>query len=455
MFFEPTEVDIHTVASLLKLYLRELPAPLIPLTYYEKIIKIVNRDFSVDPDQALIDLIELVQSFPKIPYNMLQYLCRFLQEISRYEEINKMSAMNLATCFVHSFIRPEEDDPALLMGTSNNRTQVTYILISHCQQIFSKEYTVSGGAVSVDNSLVDLGDNDPSLADFDPYAQARHGMQQQNNVSHDPFALDDQRQSVQNLPAPIDPASAAAVNSSPEGSRQSRFSSNLQKGLTRSGSKRGGFIVDQNDSERESACSDPDSELNSPDYNYFAGSDLQLAQSQSTEVSRPNTNTEKSTDINRQATQESKDTINKASPERKSSILREKPQTPPRKSQSVKAPSPAARNKLTDSKSNSMDRIMPSIPPRPQSVLTPTVPPRPKQKRPVSDISETSTLLDTDVSHFSVEQLTSHINNLCKQLRTAQAEKQTMAEGMKKSVKKIAELQTKLTWYETKYGPQQ
>jgi hypothetical protein len=60
-----SEIDMHTVASLLKLYLRELPDPLIPLSYYEEIIRIVCRDMQLKPDEALVDLAALIQRLPE------------------------------------------------------------------------------------------------------------------------------------------------------------------------------------------------------------------------------------------------------------------------------------------------------------------------------------------------------------------------------------------------------
>ena len=67
--------------------------------------------------------------------------------------MNKMTAMNLATIFMHCFIRPEEDDPVLLMGTSSGRTQAVFILISKCREIFAPEGDELDEAVPVDDLL--------------------------------------------------------------------------------------------------------------------------------------------------------------------------------------------------------------------------------------------------------------------------------------------------------------
>ena len=462
MAFVETEIDMHTIASLLKLYLRELPNPLIPFKAYEPIIKIVTRDMALDPDKSLEDLVELVQSFPEVSYNMLQYLCRFLHEISLHEETNKMSAMNLATCFVHSFIRPEEDDPALLMGTSNGRTQVTYILILQSEKIFSMEYTPQGGLVTVD-AHVDFEDgsgdvgSSPPHKEFNPQALARHVDVAQQNVD-DLFAMDDKRVSVRNLPEPINPQTAEDRKSN------AAFESKLQKGLARTGSKRGAVIVDRESSSSEKEHHEDDIELPSPISDYYA----MTPQSPPT-ADELASSPERTTMFPQQE---------------RTSILRETPQTQDKKPAPIPSPRPASKP-------------TPSIPPRPQSMQIPTVPPRPRVRKTVSaqnistngsdSIPEQDTIViedntrasvvDIDTSDFSLEQLRDHTKALCHELRAERvvndnlrtkyedsqqthkkalqnmaakldAERNTLAQ----TVDKVVELQMKITGYEMNYG---
>ncbi len=154
--FTIPDVDVHTVASLLKLYLRELPEPVVPRQFYEPVMKIVQRDLHVAPEKAMNSLQALLTHMPRNNYNLLQYLTHFLYEVSNKSEVNKMTAMNLATVFVHSVIRPEDEDPALLMGTANGRTQVTYIFITEWEKLFKMEYNAQGAAVKV-GTLLDIG----------------------------------------------------------------------------------------------------------------------------------------------------------------------------------------------------------------------------------------------------------------------------------------------------------
>lgn len=146
-------MDVHTVASLLKCYLRDLPGPLIPSEFYESVMRIVMREMPVGVEPALHRLNELIRSIPVANYNVLQYVCQFLRKIAGQAEKNKMTPINLATIFVQSFIRPEDDDPSLLMATASCRTMATLCLIEQADRVFNVEYTSEGGAVVVDDLL--------------------------------------------------------------------------------------------------------------------------------------------------------------------------------------------------------------------------------------------------------------------------------------------------------------
>lgn len=146
-------MDVHTVASLLKFYLRDLPGPLIPSEFYESVMRIIMREMPVAEETAFDRLNELIRSIPVANYNVLQYICQFLRKIASNADKNKMTPVNLATIFVQSFIRPEDDDPSLLMATASCRTMATLFLIERADRVFNVEYTSEGGAVVVDDLL--------------------------------------------------------------------------------------------------------------------------------------------------------------------------------------------------------------------------------------------------------------------------------------------------------------
>ena len=118
-------LDVHSVASLLKSYLRELPESLVPCDIYEQVMTIVTRELPVIGEHhAAVKLGELLASrLSQANYNTLQYVCHFLVDVAQCVDDNKMTMANLATIFAQSFLRPSaEDDPGLMLATSENRT---------------------------------------------------------------------------------------------------------------------------------------------------------------------------------------------------------------------------------------------------------------------------------------------------------------------------------------------
>lgn len=118
-------LDVHTVASLLKSYLRELPEPLVPYDIYEQVMTIVIREVPVIGEQsAAVKLGDLLACrLSPANYNTLQYVCQFLADVAVYADDNKMTVANLATVFAQCFLCPDADgDPGLMLATAANRT---------------------------------------------------------------------------------------------------------------------------------------------------------------------------------------------------------------------------------------------------------------------------------------------------------------------------------------------
>ncbi|KAJ3342575.1 RalA-binding protein 1 [Gonapodya sp. JEL0774] len=87
-------VDPHTVAGCLKLYIRELPEPLIPATQ----AKALN---SVKPNSPTLNA-ELISAFSKLPranLSLISHLLLHLQKVTFNAEENKMPPSNLAIVF--------------------------------------------------------------------------------------------------------------------------------------------------------------------------------------------------------------------------------------------------------------------------------------------------------------------------------------------------------------------
>ncbi|XP_054853927.1 rho GTPase-activating protein 25 [Eublepharis macularius] len=125
------ETDVHTVASLFKLYLRELPEPVIPWAQYEDFL-LCGQLLSADETKGRQQLMKQLPLLPQDNYNLLSYICRFLYEIQQNASTNKMSVENLATVFGVNLIRPKMEDPATIMrGTHHIQKAMTVMISEH------------------------------------------------------------------------------------------------------------------------------------------------------------------------------------------------------------------------------------------------------------------------------------------------------------------------------------
>ncbi|XP_063731399.1 rho GTPase-activating protein 22 isoform X1 [Eleginops maclovinus] len=130
--------DVHTVASLLKLYIRELPEPIIPFPKYTQFLSCAQI-LTKDKAMGIIELGKQVKSLPQVNYNLLTYICKFLDEVQSHSNENKMSVQNLATVFGPNILRPRVEDPVTMMEGSSQVQHLMTVLISEYTQLYQRE----------------------------------------------------------------------------------------------------------------------------------------------------------------------------------------------------------------------------------------------------------------------------------------------------------------------------
>ncbi|XP_043400999.1 rho GTPase-activating protein 24 isoform X3 [Chelonia mydas] len=146
-----SSTDVHTVASLLKLYLRELPEPVIPYAKYEDFLSCAKL-LSKEEETGVKELVKQVKSLPPVNYNLLKYICRFLDEVQSYAGVNKMSVQNLATVFGPNILRPKVEDPLTIMEGTAVVQQLMSVMISKHEQLFPKDTDFQTGEEVCNNN---------------------------------------------------------------------------------------------------------------------------------------------------------------------------------------------------------------------------------------------------------------------------------------------------------------
>ncbi|XP_034462540.1 rho GTPase-activating protein 24-like isoform X2 [Hippoglossus hippoglossus] len=148
-----SSTDVHTVASLLKLYLRQLPEPLVPYGCYQDFL-LCGQTLKSDHTQGLGELRSLLHDLPVANFNLLNFICQFLNEVQSFSGSNKMSDQNLATVFGPNILRGKAEDPQSIMGGAALVQVLMLELIREHESLFAKvspplsSYTPEGSHAS-------------------------------------------------------------------------------------------------------------------------------------------------------------------------------------------------------------------------------------------------------------------------------------------------------------------
>ncbi|XP_010874931.1 rho GTPase-activating protein 25 [Esox lucius] len=148
----PSDTDVHTVASLFKLYLRELPEPVIPWTQYQDFL---DCSPMLDPNSAAgrERLEKQISLLPRTNYNLLSYICRFLFEVQENSKVNKMGVENLATVIGINLLKPQIEDPFTMMKATPLIQKLMTVMIRQHAALFppSKDVAPSPPRQKSDN----------------------------------------------------------------------------------------------------------------------------------------------------------------------------------------------------------------------------------------------------------------------------------------------------------------
>ncbi|KAM9369069.1 rho GTPase-activating protein 45 [Phaethornis superciliosus] len=137
---ELSQASPHDISNVLKLYLRQLPEPLMPFRMYNELMGLAKEslqggeakgrsgkggpelvDKGADTDKVVVSLVlklkELLRDLPWENMATLQYLLQHLRRIVEVEQDNKMTSSNLGIVFGPTLMRPRPTDATISLSS--------------------------------------------------------------------------------------------------------------------------------------------------------------------------------------------------------------------------------------------------------------------------------------------------------------------------------------------------
>uniref|UniRef100_A0A667Z668 Rho GTPase activating protein 45 n=1 Tax=Myripristis murdjan TaxID=586833 RepID=A0A667Z668_9TELE len=168
---ELSQCSPHDISNVLKLYLRQLPEPIMPFRLYHSLMGLAKESLHSEGDSpegeevlVLVDkLKELLKELPKANIATLRYIIRHLRRIAELEQDNKMSPSNLGIVFGPSLMRPRPTGATVSLSSLvdyPHQARIVEALIVFYTTIFQSKSSpsgTSGSTVSTPTSTQQVG----------------------------------------------------------------------------------------------------------------------------------------------------------------------------------------------------------------------------------------------------------------------------------------------------------
>ena len=142
-----TEVTVPNIASLLKLWFRNLPTSLIPESSYSALMKSSQKG----KKDLLVDFQKEMRDWGSEHIEVLALLLGFLYKVATKSEVNKMTSENLAIVFAPTIFRPPQDlNPMKVMENVSGSIIVIKVLIENVYEIFGNSVNEALNLIGID-----------------------------------------------------------------------------------------------------------------------------------------------------------------------------------------------------------------------------------------------------------------------------------------------------------------
>ena len=133
-YFSTHQADPHTIASLLKMYLRELPEPLLTYDFFDEWMDAAQVDKPAERQQALFNVLD---QLPPANFSNFRFLVEFLSELKTFSEQNKMSASNIAIVVAPNILWPAGGESGANATHTSLASRIVESFIENFKQYFS------------------------------------------------------------------------------------------------------------------------------------------------------------------------------------------------------------------------------------------------------------------------------------------------------------------------------
>lgn len=170
--FDASDDEATVVAGVLKLYLRQLPEPVLPMPWEDRVKYTHERQEQIQTGFA--SLKGRIRRLPAINQATLKAIIEHLAKIASHSDQNKMNASNLSIIF-GPLLLSQADHDATSIAAAMEEDRVTEDLILYADTIF--DLSRAGAPI-----LPTLPPRSGKAFDFDPVEKAKEMVPEQTNI---------------------------------------------------------------------------------------------------------------------------------------------------------------------------------------------------------------------------------------------------------------------------------
>jgi hypothetical protein len=125
------------MCGLLKLWVRELPEPLLTTNNFDECIYIAKLEDTKRRTDIIANILDT--KIPPTNKKVLGRLMAHFAKVCEHEKLNKMNPQSISVVFGMNILKPKKEDPTLLATNATSINKITQILIQNVTYLFNSD----------------------------------------------------------------------------------------------------------------------------------------------------------------------------------------------------------------------------------------------------------------------------------------------------------------------------